>query len=69
MNGFVFHPEALTDLEEIWDFIATDSLDAADRVFDEIFEAIRSLVQFLSRATDAQTSLRGHCGFSSCGTF
>jgi antitoxin ParD1/3/4 len=44
MSGFVFHPSALTDLEEIWEFIAADSLDAADRVVSEIHEVLRSLV-------------------------
>ena len=24
MTGFDFHPEALTDLDEIWDFIAVE---------------------------------------------
>ena len=46
MSGFVFHPAAYTDLEEIWGFIAADSLDAADHVLDEIHVAIRSLVAF-----------------------
>jgi plasmid stabilization system protein ParE len=46
MNGFVLHPEAYTDLDEIWEYIASDNLDAADRVRDEIYEAIRSLVAF-----------------------
>jgi plasmid stabilization system protein ParE len=46
MSGFVLHPEAFTDLEEIWEYIAADSLDAADRIRDEIFEAIHSLVDF-----------------------
>jgi len=46
MSGFVFHPEALADLEEIWEFIAADSLDAADRVLEDIYIAIRSLVTF-----------------------
>jgi antitoxin ParD1/3/4 len=46
MSGFVFHPDAFADLEEIWDFIAEDSLDAADRVLAEIYEAIGSLVPF-----------------------
>jgi plasmid stabilization system protein ParE len=46
MSGFVLHPAAFADLEEIWEFIATDSLDAADRVLEEIFEAIHSLVSF-----------------------
>ena len=45
MNDFSFHPEAETDLNEIWDFIAEDNVDAADRVRDEIFEALRALVR------------------------
>ena len=46
MSGFALHPAAFADLEEIWEFIAANSLDAADRVLLEIFEAIRSLVPF-----------------------
>ena len=46
MSGFVFHPEALADLEEIWEFIADESLKAADRVLDEIREVVHSLVTF-----------------------
>jgi len=46
MSGFVLHPQAYTDLEEIWEYIAADSLDAADRVREEIYDAIQSLVPF-----------------------
>jgi plasmid stabilization system protein ParE len=46
MSGFVLHPEAFKDLDEIWEFIARDSLNAADRVLEEIHEAIRRLVLF-----------------------
>jgi toxin ParE1/3/4 len=46
MSGFVLHPEALTDLTEIWEYIAADNPDAADRVIEEIHEAIRALVPF-----------------------
>jgi toxin ParE1/3/4 len=46
MSGFVLHPKALEDLEEIWEFIAADDLDAADRVVQEIYEAIRALIPF-----------------------
>jgi plasmid stabilization system protein ParE len=28
MSGYDFHPEAARDLDEIWDFIADDNLDA-----------------------------------------
>jgi plasmid stabilization system protein ParE len=34
MSEFVFHPDALKDLDEIWEYIAGDSIDAADRVRD-----------------------------------
>ncbi len=44
MTGYDFHPEALVDLDEIWEFIRADNLDAADRVIAEILAAIRALV-------------------------
>jgi hypothetical protein len=40
MNEFVLHPDALADLEEIWEFIAADDVAAADRVLEEIHEAM-----------------------------
>jgi plasmid stabilization system protein ParE len=46
MSGFVLHPDALTDLTEIWEYIAADNPSAADRVLAEIQEAIRALVPF-----------------------
>jgi len=46
MSGFVLHPDALTDLTEIWEFIAADNPGAADRVLEEIQEAIRALLPF-----------------------
>jgi plasmid stabilization system protein ParE len=49
MSQFVLHPEAYTDLNEIWEYIAADNLDAADRVLAEIYEAVCSLVRFPHR--------------------
>ena len=46
MTGFDFHPEALADLDEIWEYIALDSLDAADRVIADFLTATRNLVSF-----------------------
>jgi len=46
MTGYEFHPEAVLDLDEIWEFIGADSLDAADRIVAEIISKIRSLVLF-----------------------
>ena len=46
MSGFVLHPDALADLTEIWEYIAADSPDAADRILEDVHEAIRALVAF-----------------------
>ena len=46
MSGFVVHPDALADLNEIWEFIAADNSRAADGFLDEIHDAIRALVAF-----------------------
>ena len=46
MNKFVLHPEAYADLNEIWEYIAGDNLDAADRVVGEIYESLTSLIRF-----------------------
>jgi toxin ParE1/3/4 len=44
-----FHPEASIDLDEIWDFIAADNLDAADQVIADIESAIEVLPPFPHR--------------------
>src|SRR5690242_4533878 len=46
MSGYVLHPQAYIDLDRIWDFIAEDSLDAADRLREQIYNSIAILVQF-----------------------
>jgi plasmid stabilization system protein ParE len=46
MSGFVLHPAALNDLNEIWEFIAADSLGAADRIIAEIRESILKLADY-----------------------
>lgn len=45
MSGYAFHPEAVNDLYDIWEYIAADNIDAADRVREEIFETLRSLAR------------------------
>ena len=46
MSGFVLHPEAYTDLNEIWEYIASDNVAAADRIIEEVYETIGTLVAF-----------------------
>jgi antitoxin ParD1/3/4 len=43
MEKFQLSPGALSDLLEIWDFIARDSPEAADRVEEAIFRACNLL--------------------------
>jgi plasmid stabilization system protein ParE len=30
MSGYVLHPEAFTDIDQIWEYVAQDNIDAAD---------------------------------------
>ena len=46
MSDYAFHPEAFTDLIDIWEFIAEHNIDLADRLIVEIFDAIHELVVF-----------------------
>lgn len=43
MNEFILSPAARHDLLDIWEYIAEDSLDAADRVRDDLYAAMRKL--------------------------
>ena len=43
MSGFAFHPDAFADLDEIWEYIAEDNVDAADRVFVDIHSTLTTL--------------------------
>jgi len=54
MSGFVLHPDAFADLDEIWEFIAADNPAAADRVLAEIRDAIRGFVLFVFAARREQ---------------
>jgi plasmid stabilization system protein ParE len=43
MTPYILAPEALQDLQELWDYIATENLDVADRVIDTLFVAFERL--------------------------
>ena len=55
MSEYVLHPGAAEDLNEIWDYIALDSLDSADRVIRNIYKAIQSLIATQILAIVVQT--------------
>jgi plasmid stabilization system protein ParE len=44
-RSYALHPEVLLDLYEIWEYIAQDRPDAADRVVDELFAAFDTLAR------------------------
>jgi plasmid stabilization system protein ParE len=46
MTGYDFHPEAALDLDEIWEFIAGDNVDAADRAISDVLAALDKLAPF-----------------------
>src|SRR3954451_16109460 len=43
MTGYAFHPDAFADLDEIWEYIAQDNVDAADRVLSDIHSTLTTL--------------------------
>jgi plasmid stabilization system protein ParE len=43
MTPYILAPEALQDLQELWDYIATENLDAAGRMIDTLFAAFERL--------------------------
>jgi plasmid stabilization system protein ParE len=44
-DSYVLTPRAVNDLDEIWNYIAGDSVDAANRVESAIFATCESLVR------------------------
>ena len=38
MSAYELSPDALKDLEDIWDFVALDNANAADQLEDEFFD-------------------------------
>jgi plasmid stabilization system protein ParE len=61
MKGYEFHPEAEIDLDAIWEYIAEDNPNAADRVIDQIEATIEALVPSPIKATAAPTSHHARC--------
>jgi plasmid stabilization system protein ParE len=46
VKEYVLSVDAELDLDEIWDFIAQDSIEAADRWIEKLFDAFGSLEHF-----------------------
>lgn len=67
-NRFVLHPEALQDLDEIWEYIAQDNPDAADRVIIEIFSALDLLASSPSMGHRRPELTSDPCDSGVCAT-
>ena len=48
MSRFQLTRQSIADLSEIWDYIAEDNLDAADRLLDRFDQAFASLPEMPS---------------------
>lgn len=44
MSDYALHPQAFADLDEIWEYIAGDNVDAADRLVADVHTTLRILV-------------------------
>ena len=45
MSGYVLGIDAAQDLENIWEYIAVDKIDAADRWIGKLFDAFEALAR------------------------
>lgn len=45
MTGYILGADAELDLDEIWEYIAADNLDAADRWIGKLYDAFEALAQ------------------------
>jgi plasmid stabilization system protein ParE len=45
MFAYLLSPDALQDLQDIWDFVAFDNTKAADQLEDEFFNAFAKLAR------------------------
>jgi plasmid stabilization system protein ParE len=45
MSAYELSPDALQDLQDIWDFVAFDNANAADQLEDEFFNTFEKLAR------------------------
>jgi plasmid stabilization system protein ParE len=57
MKPFILTPQAEQDISDIWDYIAADSIEAADRVLDAWKKPSTSWRRTLASATCAKNWL------------
>jgi plasmid stabilization system protein ParE len=55
MISYILAPEAVQDLHDLWDYIAAENVDAADRVIDALFATFERLAAMPGFVTRART--------------
>jgi antitoxin ParD1/3/4/toxin ParE1/3/4 len=45
MNGYVLGRDACQDLDDLWDYVAEESVEAADRLIARLFKAFEALAR------------------------
>ena len=45
MSDFILDADAVLDLEDIWDYIASDCIEAADRWIEKLFDAFEAIAR------------------------
>jgi plasmid stabilization system protein ParE len=56
MNRFVLTPRAKQDLNDIWDYIADDNIEAADQVLEALESAMLKLARILASVIGVKIS-------------
>jgi plasmid stabilization system protein ParE len=56
MSGYILSVDADFDLDEIWEYIAADNIDAADRWIEKLFDAFEALGQTPGHRREDRTS-------------
>lgn len=46
MNAYVLSQDAEQDLDDLWDYVADESIDAADRLIGLIFDTFEEVARF-----------------------
>ena len=48
MSAYVLSPGAKQDLDDLWDYVADEDVNAADRLIELIFDVFEELARFAS---------------------
>jgi plasmid stabilization system protein ParE len=56
VSDYVLGPDADHDLDDIWEYIAAESIDAADRWITKLFDGFEAIARSPASGTSGKTS-------------